>query len=146
MEKFQILSLSEYSRVMFLDGDVQPLCNLDYLFDLSEPLHGPPVLKENILQTMYGEACNAGLFVMSPGPREHDQLKEIIARQEVKAMTLPPPAHFNETEGWGHVITPPDRYVLVLDWLDCCNELDLERLVVTTVQWQWNELISAFVI
>jgi hypothetical protein len=115
MEKFQILSLSEYSRVMFLDGDVQPLCNLDYLFDLSEPLHGPPVLKENILQTMYGEACNAGLFVMSPGPREHDQLKEIIARQEVKAMTLPPPAHFNETEGWGHVITPPDRYVLVLD-------------------------------
>ena len=38
LEKFRILTLTQYSRVLFLDGDLWPLCNLDYLFELSEPL------------------------------------------------------------------------------------------------------------
>ena len=38
LEKFRVLTLTKYSRVMFLDSDVMPFCSLDYLFDLSEPI------------------------------------------------------------------------------------------------------------
>ena len=36
LDKFQILDLTEYSRVIFLDSDVIPLCNMDYTFEFSE--------------------------------------------------------------------------------------------------------------
>jgi hypothetical protein len=63
--KFYILNLVQYSRVMFVDVDIWPRCNLDYLFELSEvemPTNNntfstnnasldrsKPVLKENIV-------------------------------------------------------------------------------------------------
>jgi hypothetical protein len=55
MEKFRILSLTEYSRVLYLDFDVMPRCNLDYLFHLSDPSPSQMIanpnrfrLKENV--------------------------------------------------------------------------------------------------
>ena len=36
MDKFRILSLTQYGRVLFMDGDVMPTGNLDCLFELSE--------------------------------------------------------------------------------------------------------------
>ena len=35
MEKFQILTLTQYERVTFMDADVLPVINLDYYMDLS---------------------------------------------------------------------------------------------------------------
>jgi len=45
-EKFRVLQYyKEYSRIIFMDGDVMPNCNLDYIFKLSEE----GVLKENMV-------------------------------------------------------------------------------------------------
>ena len=34
LDKFTVLDMVEYNSVLFLDTDVLPLCNLDYVFDL----------------------------------------------------------------------------------------------------------------
>ena len=39
LAKFEILNLIQYTRVLYLDADVLPLCNLDYLFAASDPEH-----------------------------------------------------------------------------------------------------------
>jgi alpha-N-acetylglucosamine transferase len=51
LDKFRILGMTEYRRVLFLDGDVVPLVNLDYLFELSDPAHTttPTILMENLV-------------------------------------------------------------------------------------------------
>jgi alpha-N-acetylglucosamine transferase len=59
LDKFRILALNEYRRVLFLDGDVVPLVNLNYLFELSDPTHTttPTVLMENLVVAMVGSSC-----------------------------------------------------------------------------------------
>jgi hypothetical protein len=52
MQKMVILELVQYRRVLFLDTDVMPLCNLDYVFHLSD---GPePILKDNLIIALSG--------------------------------------------------------------------------------------------
>ena len=47
MDKFRILELTEYERVLYLDADVMPLNNLDYIFEASV---GPnAILEENVV-------------------------------------------------------------------------------------------------
>jgi hypothetical protein len=128
LEKFRILQLVQYSRVLFVDGDAWPLCNLDYLFDLSEPLPKPkqqlilsggkgrspttttttkPLstiqLKENIVLAWKSEPSNAGFFLMEPSLQKFKDLQRIISNRQAKALTLPWP-HFDPDYGWGHVI------------------------------------------
>jgi hypothetical protein len=116
LQKFRILSMVEYSRVIYVDSDVMPFCNLDYLFELSEPedVTQEAILKENIILAWTLEPAHGGFFMLSPGQGEYEQVQSIIARQEEKAMTLPPPKRFDAIEGWGHVITPPDRWQSLL--------------------------------
>eukprot|EP00568_Trieres_chinensis_P013749 CAMPEP_0183295582 /NCGR_PEP_ID=MMETSP0160_2-20130417/3489_1 /TAXON_ID=2839 ORGANISM="Odontella Sinensis, Strain Grunow 1884" /NCGR_SAMPLE_ID=MMETSP0160_2 /ASSEMBLY_ACC=CAM_ASM_000250 /LENGTH=423 /DNA_ID=CAMNT_0025457089 /DNA_START=174 /DNA_END=1445 /DNA_ORIENTATION=- len=107
MAKFDVLDLTDYSRVIFLDSDVMPICNLDYVFDLSD---GPDaILKENLVIAWKTEPSNAGFFMLKPGPGELRELQQVIATREEKAKNLPWPP-FDEVEGWGHVIKPPDRW------------------------------------
>jgi hypothetical protein len=123
LDKAQILGLVQYSRVMFLDGDILPLCNLDYLFHLSEPpatlpatttINGgaqptqpKPLLKENVLHTEFGEAMNAGLFILRPAPGELQDIQRIIVERERHFLQL---GKFDVHSGWGHVIQPPDKW------------------------------------
>jgi hypothetical protein len=52
MQKMVVLELVQYRRVLFLDTDVMPLCNLDYVFHLSD---GPnPILKSNLIIALSG--------------------------------------------------------------------------------------------
>ena len=52
MQKLVVLDLVEYRRVLFLDTDVMPFCNLDYVFHLSD---GPkPILKKNVIIALSG--------------------------------------------------------------------------------------------
>ncbi|KAG7340332.1 hypothetical protein IV203_023875 [Nitzschia inconspicua] len=55
------------------------------------------------------EASNAGFFLVTPHKGDWSLLQQVIRQKEEKALTLPWP-HFNEAEGWGHVITPPDYW------------------------------------
>ena len=115
MEKFRILELVDYSRVLFLDSDIMPHCSLDYMFELSEPPPQPsaekaddrtdrpePILKETVILSWHGEAANAGFFMVKPGLDEFRAVQEIIRAKEERALAMPFP-HWDPIEGWGHV-------------------------------------------
>jgi len=105
MEKFRILTLTEYSRVLFLDSDMMPLCNMDYLFELSESPYTN--FKENIIIGWNGEPAHGGFFLMKPGLDYFQQIQEILLRREMEAKGMEYP-HWDPIRGWGHIITPPD--------------------------------------
>ena len=102
MDKFRILELTEYSRILYLDSDVIPLNNLDYFFHLST---GPnAVLEENVGLAYNLEPTNGGFFMMKPGEGDYDQIAKIIEKREREGY------HFNETIGWGHEMVHPDGW------------------------------------
>uniref|UniRef100_A0A448ZRH7 Hexosyltransferase n=1 Tax=Pseudo-nitzschia multistriata TaxID=183589 RepID=A0A448ZRH7_9STRA len=124
MEKFRILNLTEYSRVMYLDYDVLPTCNLDYLFDLSDPLPRLPGrgsnmmdqtsdatfrLKENVILAYQSEPSAGGIFILKPDASDFNQIQRIIYEKEVRSSKQPYP-HWDPMFGWGHVITKPDSW------------------------------------
>ena len=105
MIKFRILEMVEYRRVLFLDADVMPLCNLDYLFKLSDGRNA--VIKENLVVAWTGEPANGGFFMLEPGKERFEELRQIVKRQRAMSRHLPYP-HFDEIQGWGHIIGPND--------------------------------------
>jgi hypothetical protein len=98
-EKFRCLELVQYRRALFLDADVIPLHNIDYIFKLSEG--DDAILKENMIVATRGEPCNAGFFMLKPGKGEWDQLQRIVKAQLESAKDLPHPK-FDKVKGWGH--------------------------------------------
>ena len=93
----------EYRRVMFLDADLIPLANLDYLFHLSDPEHTqtPTMLRPNVIMATRGEPCNTAFFMVEPRLERYELLQMAIERQHEAGRTLPYP-HFDKREGWGH--------------------------------------------
>lgn len=124
-EKFRLLQLHlEYDQVLFLDADVLPLCNLDYLLALAATATSTTAAattstvstfsntknwKPNIILAQPYEAANAGVFVLSPKAGDWEALQAVIRKKEERALQLPWP-HWDEREGWGHVIAPPDYW------------------------------------
>jgi len=108
LEKFRILTLTDYSRVLYMDGDVIPTCNLDYLFDLSEPEDGiEPLLKENLIIGWKGEPASGGFFMFRPDMDDWAVMQQIIRDREEEILTMEYP-WWNATIGWGHQIELPD--------------------------------------
>jgi len=104
-EKFRVLQYyKEYSRIIFMDGDVMPNCNLDYIFKLSEE----GVLKENMVIAWRAEPSSGGFFMLHPKEGDYENLEKIIERQQQKASETG--ILFDLKEGWGHNITSPDRW------------------------------------
>lgn len=102
-DKFLAIDLAAYKRVMFLDGDMMPLTNLDYIFHLSDPEYQaiPTLLKPNLIMATRGEPCNTGLFMIEPSHQNFQKYLEIVRRQHQEAKALPYP-HFDWGKGWGH--------------------------------------------
>ncbi|KAL7563031.1 hypothetical protein ACA910_013552 [Epithemia clementina (nom. ined.)] len=113
--KFDILSLTEYRRVLYLDGDVMPLGNLDYFFHLSggdveENAHNSTsILKRNILLSGLLAPANGGFFLATPHMDRFHQVKDIIRRR--KNTFVDGVASFDIVEGWGHVMEPHDPWL-----------------------------------
>lgn len=105
LEKFQILRLTQYRRVFFLDADVMPLINLDYLMELSDQ----GVLEENILVPGPTSPGNGGFFVLKPFTGAMDRVRKLIKKKDRRIALLPFP-HWDERLGWGHQIIPPDHW------------------------------------
>ena len=108
MEKFRVLEMTEYSRVLFMDSDVMPLCNMDYMFEMSEPAlvsEGEtselPLFKENVVISWKREAGHAGFFMLAPGPGKYNDLKKIIRRREEEVLNMSYP-YWDPEIGWGH--------------------------------------------
>lgn len=124
LDKFRILALTEYRRVLFLDGDVVPLVNLDYLFELSDPADTttPTVLMENLVVAGSQEPANGGFFMLAPHAGALQQVNRIIqtreeharnsinknqkSSQEEESRQQKVDKHFDPVQGWGHVIDP----------------------------------------
>ncbi|KAL3934025.1 MAG: hypothetical protein SGBAC_010148 [Bacillariaceae sp.] len=93
LAKFHVLKLTEYTKVLFLDGDVLTLCNLDYLLALSEEGN---TLKETVLHAMYEDPVNAGLFIVTPKQEYYDEVQDIIKRHGI-----PSKENWDPELGWG---------------------------------------------
>ena len=119
MEKFRVLDLTEYSRVMFLDGDLMPLRSLDYMFDLSEPesspkeptsgdpeVKAPRVLMENVIFENKEEPSLGGIFILKPNHADYLRALEIIADTEKRALGLQYP-HWDRIVGFGQPMREP---------------------------------------
>ena len=103
MDKFRILQLIDYERILYLDADMIPLNDLDYMFRLS---FGPNAkLEENTVMMYYNEPANGGMFMLRPDAKDYQQIMQIIDKVEDKGYD------FDQTVGWGHEIIPPDRWV-----------------------------------
>lgn len=94
MEKFRVLQLEEYSRVLYLDADILPLCNLDYMMKLSE---SGKFLRENVVLAYKGEPASGGFFVLKPNASDYVELVEIIKKTESKYLELEYP-HWDPRE------------------------------------------------
>lgn len=103
MDKFEILRLTQYRRVIFFDGDAFPLCNMDYVFHLSDPLvTDPPILQENMVHTFINEPAQGGFFMLAPKPGDYAELQAIIDVQESNVTSRDDV--FDPIHGWGHVM------------------------------------------
>jgi hypothetical protein len=106
MLKFHVLRLVQYQRVLYIDSDILPLCNLDYLFDLS--VKG--VLRENLVIAWTKEPANGGFFMLQPDVAAYQQVQDTISQQHESARHLPAP-YFDKINGWGHAMTPDNPWL-----------------------------------
>jgi lipopolysaccharide biosynthesis glycosyltransferase len=105
-EKFRPLQMTQYRRVMFLDSDIVPLLNLDYLFHLTDPEYAgertsPHLFRPNVIMASRGEPCNAGMFILQPEEGAWERVQEAIRTQRESAKDLEFP-FFDWYDGWGH--------------------------------------------
>ena len=101
-DKFLTINMTDYKRVIFLDGDLIPLVNLDYIFHLSDPDHTetPTLIKPNLITASLGEPCNTGIFMVQPSVEAFAKYNDAVIKQREHAKTLPYP-YFDYKEGWG---------------------------------------------
>jgi len=127
MEKFLILGLTEYSRVLFLDSDVMPLVSLDYLFELSEPLpeNKPAMLEENVILRWSNDPAAGGFFMLKPSKEGYLRAQKIITETEKKALELPWP-HFDPVVGFGHIIEESDGWTTI------------KKPLAKNTNWTWH--------
>jgi hypothetical protein len=116
LQKFQILELVEYRRVLFLDADILPLNNLDYVFQMSEA----GIIQPNLVVATRAEPTNAGFWLVTPAKGDHAVLNQIV-RDHVDP--------FDRTMGWGHsFVQAGDHWEAVLTrhnkWKFWCAHLD----------------------
>jgi hypothetical protein len=80
VESKKIVSFTDYKRVMFMDGDMIPMTNLDYYFHLSDPecTDLPTELKSNFIMASKGEPCNTGMFMVTPSKEAFDDYIGIL--------------------------------------------------------------------
>ncbi len=102
MDKFRILQLTDYERILYLDAaDVIPLNNLDYLFQFSS---GPNAkLEENVVLMDYDAPVNGGIFMLRPNQKDYEDLRQLIDKKVGKEEeTDVSGSFFDPMIGWGH--------------------------------------------
>lgn len=100
LDKFQILKYTEYARILFLDSDITPFCNLDYMFEKS--LGPDAIFQPNVVLSYKREPAQGGFFMLHPEEGDYEKLQEIIDHRMHSSY------NFSETYGWGHKIEKPD--------------------------------------
>ena len=73
--------------ILYVDLDILPLNNMDYVFDLSDSPDA--TLEENMVMATRGLLSNGGFFMLRHGGGGYEQLQGIIAHQMHNAKTCP---------------------------------------------------------
>jgi hypothetical protein len=104
LKKLYVLTMLDYSRVLYLEG--MPMCNLDYMFELSEPRQRvAPKLKPNVILSWHRTPSWDAFFLLAPQPGDFEKLLEIVDQQQGQALSQGRgPNYFDAVQGWGHVI------------------------------------------
>lgn len=92
MNKIELLNLTEYRRVLYLDCDVIPLANLDYMFRFSET-----TMKPNIILATRSVPLIGGLFVLEPNMEGLEELKRLVH----KKIVIDAGKKWDKQKGWG---------------------------------------------
>lgn len=100
LEKFRVLELLEYDRVLFLDSDVLPMCNMDYLFEESYRKGG--LLSDFVVLSDSVAPFAGGCFLVTPQKGEFDRVLDIVRRHRNRSLT------FDTNIGWGHELAKDD--------------------------------------
>lgn len=106
LDKFRVVNLTEYDRVLFTDSDVLPLGNLDYIFELS--MKGE--LQETFVIAGRQEPANGGFFMVTPQAGDWERLQGIVRQREIASAHIDNKEKFDKVQGWGHTILPPDYW------------------------------------
>lgn len=97
LDKFQILRYyKEYFRILFMDSDATPLCNLDYMFTNSLGKGKKPIFAPNVILSYKREPSQGGFFMLNPEKGDLERLQEIIDHR------INTYYNFSEEYGWGH--------------------------------------------
>mmetsp|Transcript_49739 Transcript_49739/g.58038 ORF Transcript_49739/g.58038 Transcript_49739/m.58038 type:complete len:463 (-) Transcript_49739:29-1417(-) len=105
IDKFRVLEMIEYSRVLFLDSDVMPYCNIDYMTASTE---GPnATLLENVVIKWRSEPAAGAFFILRPDLDDYAALLDIVAKKEKVRSDV------DKVMGWGRNITSPDYWQAV---------------------------------
>ncbi len=103
MDKFRILEFLHYTRILYLDADIMPLNNLDYMFELSvdskSTNNESSVFEENVGIAYNNEPVSGGFFMLTPKESDYERIKKIIANNEQHG------GDFDQIIGWGHRMT-----------------------------------------
>jgi len=105
LEKFRVMEMTDYDRVLFLDADVLPLCNLDYLFEESYRKDG--VLSDFVSVSDSVAPFAGGFFLVTPEHGEFERIMDIVHRHRNRDKN---PHTFDGKRGWGHVIAKDDPW------------------------------------
>lgn len=95
LQKFRILGLTKYRKVLFLDADVMPMVNLDFLFEYADQDSDHQVFEPNFVVNGLQSPANGGFFLLTPHNGDLEAVNQLIHERES--------AEFDPAAGWGHV-------------------------------------------
>lgn len=103
LEKFRLLDYTQYSRILYMNADVTPHCNLDYLFHLTEN-GDESVLQENVIISVGDMPAWTGMFMIRPMTGHYEQFLQILGGYPSSSR------FFDAQRGWGHTFEPPHDF------------------------------------
>jgi len=120
LNKFRVFGLyGRYKRVLYMDADVMPMTNMDYLFRASDPnpseaapapatttssnrvvgSYREPILAENVIVLGKYAPANGGTFMITPREGDLERINDLIQAMERR---LNAKEFDRNGMGWGH--------------------------------------------
>lgn len=112
LNKFRVLGLTQYKRILYMDADVLPLANLDFFFHMSDPesphhrrshdsgdSQDNGMMMEQMAYRTYLAPMNGGFFMITPKKGDVERIQSMISKKE---MSMNHGNQFDVKMGWGH--------------------------------------------